>query len=46
MYRNVSVLENIQICVSANPETIQVYLFKGAGGVFDQLVMKQKKDQK
>ena len=33
-------------CVSAKPDTLQVYSFNGAGGVSDQLPMKQKKGVK
>ena len=32
--------------VSAKPDTLQVYSFNGAGGVFDQLPMKPKKNTK
>ena len=33
-------------CISAKPDTLQVYSFNGAGGVSDQLPMKQKKGAK
>ena len=35
-----------KLCISAKPDTIQVYSFNGAGGVSDQLPMKQKKGAK
>ena len=33
-------------CILAKPDTLQVYSFNGAGGVSDQLPMKQKKGAK
>ena len=33
-------------CILAKPDTVQVYSFNGAGGVSDQLAMKQKKGTK
>ena len=35
--------ELTKTCISAKPDTLQVYSFNGAGGVSDQLPMKQKK---
>ena len=44
---NLSNLEKIiKTCISAKPDAIQVYSFNGAGGVSDQLPMKQKKGSK
>ena len=40
-------LKNLtKTCILAKPDTLQVYSFNGAGGVSDQLPMKQKKRAK
>ena len=44
---NLDVLKKItKPCISAKPDTLQVYSFNGAGGVSDKLPMKQKKGSK
>ena len=44
---NIDALKKLtQTCISAKPDTLQVYSFNGAGGVSDQLPMKQKKGAK
>ena len=44
---NIDALKKLtKTCISAKPDTLQVYSLNGAGGVADQLPMKQKKGAK
>ena len=44
---NIDALKKLtETCISAKPDTLQVYSFNGAGGVYDQLPIKQKKGGK
>ena len=44
---NIDALKKLtKTCISAKPDTLQVFSFNGAGGVFDQVPMKQKKGAK
>ena len=44
---NIDALKKLtKLCISAKPDTLQLFSFNGAGGVSDQLLMKQKKGAK